>query len=284
MDPISYLCKLNWIAVVLHACVAFLVLLLALATPQASDEWSADVMAFSGDVPPEWQGPGDQLPTTSTGIRLYLPGLLLLFVGGTIAAHAFYAVSPRYRQWMSEGHNPARWVEYGITASVMLVLLQVMCGIREWSTLLVVFVACALLMWQGGVVESMLRVDPQNKWMLHGTGFMAWWLMVAFIIFTYNYFLKQLHAANEKNKADGEESIPGFVKYVLLVTFVFFISFGVVQGVQVWHGHASTQLQQYAKYETAYIALSFSAKACLALWTAIGLYQQGRTVDEPTTS
>ncbi|HUD20697.1 MAG TPA: heliorhodopsin HeR [Candidatus Saccharimonadales bacterium] len=146
--------------------------------------------------------------------------------------------------------NKARWIEYSLSASLMIILIGALSGIYDASTLLLMFGLTAVMNLCGLVMEKQNR-DAENPdmtafWVGSLAGILPW---LAILI----YFLG---AASETNNA-----IPTFVYWIYVSIFIFFNAFAVNMYLQYkrlgpWH--------DYLFGERMYILLSLIAKSLLA--------------------
>lgn len=196
----------------------------------------------------------------TTESRAWVPGFIVAFFGLTSMFHVYYATdgfgSGVYSAGIQTGRQRVRWLEYGITATLMLAAIALMSGAASYPLFLLLLVANVVVMAQGDVVEAAMASGGST---LPGT-LTGWALMAAIITAVVATFVHKLEDAREH-----EDDIPQFVNYVLVVTFLFFTSFGVLQLVQARQGGS------YITYEKLYILLSFVSKATLGIWTAVGL-------------
>jgi hypothetical protein len=77
-------------------------------------------------------------PATETIINLPLGAMVALFLLISAIAH-FIIASPLAFNWyvhnLKRGINYARWYEYSISASIMIVLIAMLCGFMMWLPL-----------------------------------------------------------------------------------------------------------------------------------------------------
>lgn len=167
-----------------------------------------------------------------------------------------------YLQHVSEGRNPLRFVEYAASASIMLVCISLLNGIRDQNELLLISVLCAVTQLLGYVAEhaNYLRHkknnDPDLHWIarvLHGLGWVC--LLTSYGIIT-RYFILSV-----QNNATGV-AVPSFVYLILFLIAALYMGFGVVQMVQIQccRGCPSTSPETI---EMAYTSLSLGAKTLL---------------------
>lgn len=155
-----------------------------------------------------------------------------------------------YARNLTKHINKARWVEYSLSASLMIILIGALSGIYDASTLLLMFGLTAVMNLCGLVMEQQNRdsetVDWTSFWVGSLAGILPWLVIVI-------YFLG---AATEANNA-----IPTFVYWIYVSIFIFFMSFAV----NMWLQYKRVgPWKDYLFGEKMYILLSLIAKSLLA--------------------
>ena len=167
----------------------------------------------------------------------------------------FYIVGPgftRYSNDLSNKSNIARWVEYSISSTLMIVLISLINGV--WDVV-------ALLGIVGANVSMILFGWLQEKYEEPGKGSLLpfWFGCIAGIVPWIAMFWL-LFSPGSTNQP------PGFVYGVVISLFLFFNCFAIVQWLQY------REVGRFADYlvgERLYITLSFIAKSALA-WQIFG--------------
>lgn len=226
---------------------------------------------------------------------VWVPLFIILFLALTAGAHTVYATAPGYlREVLGKGRNSFRWVEYAITATLMVVAISLLCqALHSWSDLVMVVVATALTMVCGLVVEHSLPAAQQAGTFAvpyAATG-IGWGLTAAVWTVVIVRFLLAIRNARKESAASGgkKEGPPAFVYGVVFPMFFLFSCFGAVSLLQIraarnasartFAGEAVPRQslgEAYAPYEVGYVTLSFVAKAFLGIWVAAGLLSRGR--------
>jgi len=225
-------------------------------------------------------------PSGSTNIKPFV----VIFFAVTALAHFLYATDfGRYFQGRTGpytsavqgfGWNPFRWIEYSITASLMIWVISVVAGAKEWSTALLATLITPGLMFQGLTTERALhqnaiaayasgerKTRPNDDAVIVWANFAPAWLFFALKWFI---ILNAFFVLETELKAAGKHIDPRITQLVW-IQFVAFSLFGLVQSVQVygWIGPTGNFAQtRYEAYEKAYIVLSFVAKAALGISVA----------------
>lgn len=170
-------------------------------------------------------------------------------------AHLLVA-SPGINEWynrnLAERRNYARWIEYSISSSLMVVLIAMLTGIAEVSALIVIFGVNASMILFGWLMEKYEQPGSTN-WLSYWFGVIAGlfpWLAIGIYLWT----------------PGSDASPPGFVYAIFLSLFVFFNTFAVNMVLQY---RQTGKWRDYLYGERAYIWLSLLAKSALA-WQVFG--------------
>jgi hypothetical protein len=181
--------------------------------------------------------------------------LFSLRIGPTVAVflllaaldHAVVA-APRVHGWyercLDQRANYARWIEYSVSASIMIVLIGLFVGIRDLAAVVAVFAANTAMILFGLLMERQQRPgrsDWSAFWFGSLIGLVPWVLIAVYLV--------------------QPPTVPGFVYAITILQFVLFFSFAVNMALQYlrvgWW-------RDYLHGEVAYIALSLTAKSLLA--------------------
>jgi len=184
-------------------------------------------------------------------VRLGVAVSLFLFM----SAIAHFAVStPGIYQWyvrrLKDHVNYARWIEYAFSASWMLVLIAMLSGMYDLSSLILLGVLNATMLLFGLLMEHFNKAKEKTDWLPFYFGCISWvvpWIAV-FLYFT-----------GAKGPDGGGP--PGFVYGIVISLFAFFsiFAFNMVLQYKRWG-----KWRDYLFGEKVYIILSLSAKALLA--------------------
>lgn len=158
---------------------------------------------------------------------------------------------PAYARELRHGRNRFRWVEYSLSATLMIVLIALVTGITDLAALIAIaFVNAAMILF-GWLMEMVNRPDRPAWWTPFWFGCVAGagpWLAIA------------VYLAVNVNQA-GAEGPPTFVYGILVSLFVLFNCFAVNQWLQY---RQVGPWRDYVFGETMYIVLSLTAKSALA--------------------
>lgn len=196
---------------------------------------------------------GKLWPVTDTVINLPLGLMVAVFLLISAVAH-FTIASPLAFGWyvnnLKKGINYARWYEYAFSASLMIVLIGMLCGVYDLAALLMAFTLTAVMNLCGLMMEVHNQVTKKTNWTSYAIGCIAGimpWVAIAI------YFFGSLSTA--------EGSVPPFVYFVLPTLFVFFFSFALNM---IFQYKKIGPWRDYLFGERVYVLLSLVAKSALA--------------------
>lgn len=161
----------------------------------------------------------------------------------------------KYEEQASKGLNLFRWAEYSITSSMMIVVIAMLCGVYDLSSLILIFALNACMIFFGWVMEVHNQTTKKVNWVSFIFGCFAG--LVPWIVMGL-YFFNAI--------GSNAESVPSFVYAIFWSLFLFFNVFAVNMVLQY---KKVGKWKDYLYGEYAYITLSFAAKALLA-WQVWG--------------
>ena len=134
-------------------------------------------------------------------ISLIAPIFLLLSAFAHLMISAPFYIQ-RYEQNIAKGINPPRWWEYSISSSLMLVVLLMLGGLIEVSTVVFIFTLNFIMNLMGLVMERYNQLTDKVSWLPFNVGVVAGivpWIMGAiyFIVSTGTLRKDELRAGNE---------------------------------------------------------------------------------------
>ena len=231
-------------AAALHAAQAVAVVALA-------SDFSLPVTASYLAGPPG-TAPEDRVVLFDVPTGLAVAGFLAL----SAFAHLIVATAwwPRYVADLGRQRNPARWVEYSLSASLMIVLIAQLVGISDVAALLALFGVNAAMILFGWLQEHYERPGG-GGWLPFAFGCVAGavpWLAITVYLLSPG--------------STSAASAPGFVYGIFVSLFVFFNVFALNQWLQY---RAVGRWRDYLFGEWVYIVLSLTAKSALA-WQVFG--------------
>jgi hypothetical protein len=196
---------------------------------------------------------GKLWPVTETLVNLPFGIMVAVFLLLSAAAHLIIA-SPGTFSWyvknLKRGINYARWYEYSLSASLMIVLIGMLCGVYDLGALIMAFALTGVMNLCGLMMEVHNQVTEKTNWTSYVIGCIAGivpWIAIAI------YFFGSL--------ATAEGGVPTFVYFILPTLFVFFFSFALNMVLQY---KKVGPWRDYLFGERAYVFLSLVAKSALA--------------------
>jgi hypothetical protein len=171
-----------------------------------------------------------------------------------ISAAAHFALSTFGFRWyvanLRKGMNPARFYEYALSSSLMIVLIGMLVGLYDLGALILIFGLNATMNLFGIMMELHNQTTARTNWTAFIFGCIAGiipWVVIAM------YFLGSL------SSPDAEP--PVFVYFIIPTLFVFFNIFAVNMLLQY---KKVGPWRDYLFGEKVYIILSLTAKTALA--------------------
>ena len=239
IQSMARLRRLNLVAGALHLAQATAMMVL-------SNDISLPVTAAFSTGPP---GQPESPPVLETLFSYRLGPAVALFSLLSAAFH-FLVASPwgfsRYTAELESSQNRFRWVEYSLSASLMIVLVAGITGVTDVVALLALFGVNASMILFGWLMETKNRPGPGADWTPYLFGCIAgtipWLGIVIYLV-------------------GAGDDVPTFVYGIFVSIFVLFNCFAVCQFLQY---RARGRWADYLLGERVYIWLSFIAKSLLA--------------------
>jgi hypothetical protein len=180
------------------------------------------------------------------------PAVALFFL---LSATAHLLLAFPFRGWyervLARGQNPARWIEYALSSSVMIVIIATLAGIQDAGALLAIFGINAAMNLFGWSMESANEGRAKVQWNHYIFGCIAGivpWIVIALALWT-------------GATVPGAEGAPFFV-YVIFVSL--FISFNVFAITMILQYRRVGRWSDYLVGERTYMLMSLIAKTLLA--------------------
>lgn len=197
--------------------------------------------------------PGTRIDTPGSLFDLPIGPAVAVFLALAALDHLITATVMRgtYERDLARGINRFRWVEYSISATLMLILISSYSGITDVAALLCLIGANVGMILFGWLQETMNPLDRTTTtmkpfWFGTLAGALPWVAIWVNVI--------------------GAETVPGFVFGIVVAEQIFFFSFGLNQWLQY------RKVGKWADYlygEKVYLVLSLAAKSFLA-WQIYG--------------
>lgn len=152
-----------------------------------------------------------------------------------------------------------RWIEYSLSATIMLIIIGLLSGVKDIQNYFVLITSAFAIMWTGQWFESS---SGSMRWVPIIIGFV---LLAGVFSVIFKSFSDRL-----KEAKDAGFKVPSWLYAVVIVLFIFYASFGFVPVAQILFKG------DYRKYEYTYLTLSLVSKATLGLLVAIGFGQRSQ--------
>jgi len=232
--------RLRWYNLLMglvHAAQGVAVLLL-------SNDFSLPVTATFMEGPPGTTGVLRELFTLPLGPAV----ALFLFLSA--AAHWIIAapgVFGWYRANLERNRNYARWIEYSLSSSLMIVLIALITGISDVAALIALFGVNASMILFGWLMEK-YEQPGHPSWLSYWFGVLAGavpWVAIGIYLWAPGVAAEP----------------PAFVYGIFVSLFVFYNSFAINMVLQY---RQVGPWRSYVFGESVYILLSLTAKSALA--------------------
>jgi hypothetical protein len=176
-----------------------------------------------------------------------------------VSAIAHFSLSTYGNRWyvdnLKKGMNPARWLEYSISSSIMIVVIAVLVGITELGTLILIFTLNATMNLFGWMMELHNQTTQKTDWTAYLFGCIAGF--VPWLVLGIYFFGAVL---------ENGGNVPTFVYAIFFVLAAFFNVFALNMVMQY---RGKGRWADYLYGEKVYIILSLTAKSTLA-WLVFG--------------
>lgn len=234
--------RLNWFAAAVHGFFAVVVIVLS---RNVTNPITTGYLDFDQQTRTLFPAAPVEL------FEISLPWLVASFFILSALAHLSVVTwyKKRYVAELSDGINRARWIEYSLSASVMMVAISLLVGIYDLGTLLGIFFLTAIMNLCGLVMEVHNQTTKKTNWLSYWIGCLAGivpWVVVALYLWSSSTY--------------GEPA-PAFVYGIFVSIFLFFNSFALNM---VFQYKKVGKWKEYLYGERAYIILSLVAKSALA--------------------
>lgn len=198
-------------------------------------------------------------PETLFDLRIG-PAIAIFFL---LSSLAHFSVSVFFNSWynrnLQKGINYARWMEYFFSSSLMIMVIAMLVGINDISSLLLIFFLNGMMILFGWMMELHNQTTEKTNWTSFYFGCIAGivtWVAIAIYLF---------------GAGGGENKAPNFVYWIYFSIFLFFNCFAINQVLQY---KKTGKWSDYLYGERAYIVLSLVAKSLLAWQVFAGTLRQ----------
>lgn len=191
-------------------------------------------------------------PVLKTLFNLPIGPVVAIFLFLSGLAHLLLSL-PGINNWynnnLKKGLNPARWMEYALSSSLMIVVIAMLVGMYDGISLMLMFFLNAMMILFGWVMEVHNQTTQKTNWISYYFGCLAGaipWVAVAFYLF---------------GSGGATGHAPTFVYWIFFSIFLFFNVFAANMVLQY---KKAGKWRDYLYGERAYIILSLVAKSLLA--------------------
>lgn len=193
------------------------------------------------------------VPQPETLVNVRLGPAIAAFLFLSAIAH-FAVASPWLYPWyvrnVRRGINPARWIEYSLSSSLMIVLIAMLVGIYDIAAVVAIFGVNASMILFGWAMERYNLGRPSVDWLAYWFGVLAGavpWIAIGIYLF---------------GAGTGSSSRPPtFVYFIYLSLFAFFNVFALNM---VFQYRRLGRWKNVLFGERVYMILSLVAKSALA--------------------
>jgi len=191
-------------------------------------------------------------PSTTTLMSLQIGPMVAMFL--FVSAIAHFSLATFGYDWyvanLKKGINYARWYEYAISSSLMIVVIAMLCGIFELSSLILIFALNATMNLFGLMMERHNQTTNKTDWTSFIFGCFAG--LIPWVVLGIYFFGAVLSSSG---------SVPTFVYFIFVSLAIFFNIFAVNMVLQY---KKVRKWKDYLYGERMYIVLSLVAKSLLA--------------------
>ena len=188
--------------------------------------------------------------------------LLISFFLITAFFHMYYYladgfISNHYSDMILNKNNYIRWIEYSISATMMLYIIALISGVKDKNIYYLITATNIAMMSQGQWIEEAL--NRGGEWwvpMLTGFGLL---LTEFYVIF------RDFHKRQQAQSIDGFKP-PVWMPSFVWVMFLFFIVFGLISF------YNAVSKRNYYAIEVSYIIASFITKNWLGRYLALFVF------------
>lgn len=201
-----------------------------------------------------------QFNATTLKLAPVIEKLYELQIGPVIAAFLFLSslahfllTLPGIYDWyvenLKKGVNFARWMEYSLSSSIMIVVIAMLVGIYDVASLILIFGLNACMIFFGWLMELINMYTKKTNWLAYYFGCFAGmipWVCIGLFL---------------AGAGSGDAKPPTFVYYIFFTIFLFFNTFAINMILQY---KKVGPWKNYQFGEAMYILLSLVGKSLLA--------------------
>jgi hypothetical protein len=201
------------------------------------------------------------------------------FITGLVHIFAYARAGPSYQNDVEKGNNWKRWVEYAITATIMIIVIALVSGTGSIDTLILLATSSICCMLCGLMSEATARSNKQVSMLSTVVG---WILMVA----AFSVILRRFSSIYQQSSEDeNSEGIPGFVWGIIVSMTILYMVFGLIHLVHMkrqWTSTDGVSEVFHLRIEKFYTVASMVSKILLVVLIASGLFIRSSPTVEST--
>ncbi len=191
------------------------------------------------------------VPAAHTLLSLNLAYAVAAFFLVSVVVHLAIATvyQKRHKTDLAHGMNCARWIEHGLSVGIMMVVIGLLSGIYDISSMVMILVLVSLTSLVGPLMEHTSRGHDRRSRGTYLVGYLA--AITPWIVFA-------IYAISASAYGDG---VPAFVYWIYLSIFILFNSFAINMYLQY---KRKGRWADYLYGERIYMILSLITKTVLA--------------------
>ena len=194
--------------------------------------------------------------------------LLAVFtlVTGLVHIFAYARSTGSYQKDVDEGNNWMRWVEYSVTASIMMFVIAITCGTNSLDTLVLLVSSTLCCMICGYISERTVVLDRRVSILATLIG----WIL---LLTAFGTVLRRF--ASIVGQAPEGGGPPSYVWAIVVSMFLLFMSFGFIHLRHLyvqWTSSDTTPRAFHRRIEASYTVASMVSKILLVVLLASGLF------------
>ena len=288
-SDLSTLKNWNTVAAIVHAVAAIVVINVLKNDSTSADKRKVQMtrLAFDPTAPPN-QSRVDVPVKLEDDTKVDLKPLIVSFLIITSVFHGLYATDVFGTKLYSNavlgfGWNPFRWIEYSLSAGVMIYLISAVSGTKDNISAFAAALITPGLMINGLTAERALHQNELANWSrglqdfkppVDNTIILSNFIPAWFLFFVKWYIILGNYSKLVKQAKEQNKPIDPSVTFMVFSQLGFFSLFGIIQSYQVFRFYRAKKgffEPYFISYEKAYIVLSATAKFALAATVAYAL-------------
>jgi len=220
--------------------------------------------------PDDYQSQEMATPTLTT---VEILAVSFFFITAIFHGYYFLTGHGRYPSMIGKKNNFVRWIEYGISSTIMIYIIAMMAGVKDINCYIAIGVLNIGMILQGQMVEQHIA-NNISPWIPLITGFL---LLAGEIAIISREFDQRIHEASDILG----KSLPSWLPSMIYILFFMFALFGFVPILGI------VLKLPYPTIERIYLWLSLLSKATLGSFLAYGLgqravHQEGQASPSPS--